>query len=179
MDEQTERLRLEIMLEIVRVIGASPRERTQPNTTLADILGNLPDGVHIETIIGAIIGPKEVTLGDSYEVGQAGAVGPNSVGVGNTFSQIWLDRGAEIDLPELAKEIAAVRGAVRKSGRGELEQDEALGALASAERAAADGDGPGALGHLRQAGTWVLDVAKQIGVPVAIKAIGAALGIPT
>ena len=44
-------------------------------------------------------------------------------------------------------------------------------AVADAEEAAAKGDGPGALQHLKGAGKWALGVAEKIGVSVAAKAI--------
>ena len=56
--------------------------------------------------------------------------------------------------------------------RGEAEtreQDKAVGAVADAEEAAAKGDGPTALRHLKAAGKWTLGIAEKIGVPVAVE----------
>ena len=48
--------------------------------------------------------------------------------------------------------------------------------LAKAGDAAKQGDGPKVLGHLARAGEWALQIAVAIGVPVAVKALEAALG---
>lgn len=179
MPDDADRLELQIMLEIVRVIGERRVGHPAGGLTLTEILQNIPPGVTVETIIGAIIEPKEIVLRDSYGVGQAANVGPGGVAYGNTFSQLWEEHSAEVDLSRLAEEIKLLRAAVRESASGDIAEDEVLGALASAEKAAVAGDGPGAMGHLQKAGLWVLDVAKGIGVPVAVRAIGAALGLPS
>ncbi len=49
-----------------------------------------------------------------------------------------------------------------------------IGAVASAQAAAQEGDGPTALSHLKTAGKWGLDVATRIGVNVASPAIKSA-----
>jgi hypothetical protein len=52
----------------------------------------------------------------------------------------------------------------------------AVGEVAAAEKAAAIGDGPGALQHLKKAGVSVWDVATKIGIGVATAAAKSALG---
>jgi hypothetical protein len=173
-----ENLDLQIMLEIVRYVSHRTDSQGGSEVTLTDLLQNLPTGTSIGTVIGAIFQPEGVAMGDSYKIGQAGAVGPGAVGIGNTFSQIWLDKAPQIDLGQLAAELNDLRAAARAASTGDVDQDLALGELASAERAASDQDGPTALSHLRNAGKWILDVAKGIGVPIAVKAIEAALGLP-
>ena len=59
----------------------------------------------------------------------------------------------------------------RQESTGSAEQDEAMGAIAKAEAAAANGDGPAALSHLGAAGTWALGVAEKIGSAVAADAL--------
>ncbi|WP_221053350.1 hypothetical protein [Methylomonas koyamae] len=52
-----------------------------------------------------------------------------------------------------------------------------LGAVAGAEKAARNGDGPALLEHLKKAGKWSLDIANKVGIAVAAKAIQAAMGL--
>jgi hypothetical protein len=47
----------------------------------------------------------------------------------------------------------------------------AINAVAAAEEAAAQGDGPTVLRHLKAAGKWALGVAEKIGAAVAAEAI--------
>lgn len=173
-----EDLDLQIMLEIVRYVSHRADSQGESGNSLSDLLQNLPSGTSIGTVVGAIFQPERVDMGDNYKVGQAGAVGPNSVGSENTFSQVWLDQESQIDLGQLAAELSALRAAARAASTGDVEQDLALGELANAERAASDHDGPKTLGHLRNAGQWILDIAKDIGVPIAVKAIQTAIGLP-
>jgi hypothetical protein len=58
---------------------------------------------------------------------------------------------------------------------GAPEYDEAIGAVAGAEKAAAKGDGPAALQYLKSAGEWTLGIAEKIGVGVAIEALKRAM----
>jgi hypothetical protein len=58
---------------------------------------------------------------------------------------------------------------------GTIEQDEAVGAVANAEKAAAKGDGQAPLRYLKSAGEWTLGVAKDIGVKVAAEAVSKAM----
>lgn len=115
--------------------------------------------------------------GDTYNVsGQAGAVGREPVAHGNIFHQIRTSSGDEIDLPSLAKELSTLRIKMRERAV-EPEQDEAIGAIATAEREAKNGNGSKVLESLAKAGKWTLDTAKEIGVNVAVEAIKTALGI--
>jgi len=170
-------LDLQIMLGIVNYLTNRRIDTDEDSLTLSDILGQLPQGTSIQTIIGAVIQPEGIIMGDKYETGQ-GVVGPGAMAVGNTFSQLWIQQGGEIDLPQLSTELQELRQKAKATSSGEVEQDLAIGALASAEKAAAAGDGPKALDYLRQAGQWILDLAKSIGVPVATKALQAAMGLP-
>lgn len=119
---------------------------------------------------------RELTMGDKYTIGQAGAVGPGSSSSGNTFNQIWQQYSGQIDLPELARELEKLRTAMR-SGAESAEHDVSIGAVATAQAAAENGDGPGALAHLETAGKWALDVATKIGVGVATAAIKSSMGM--
>lgn len=81
-----------------------------------------------------------------------------------------------LDLLALADELAKLRSAMREQSQ-QPGHDIATSEVARAEVAARAGDNPTLFQHLRNAGEWALDIAKLIGVPVAIEALKAALGI--
>jgi hypothetical protein len=92
---------------------------------------------------------------DTFNVsGQAGAVGPSAHAHDNVFQQIQVGTG--IDLPKLAEELERLRNAMKGESTGTPEHDEAIGAVAGAEKAAAKNDGLAALRYLKSAGTWAL-----------------------
>jgi hypothetical protein len=70
----------------------------------------------------------------------------------------------------------ALRGYPRQEAV-EPEHDIAIGAVANAEVAAKEGDGPKTLEWLGKAGKWALDNATKIGVGVATSALKTALGL--
>ena len=119
---------------------------------------------------------QEVIMGDKYIAGQVGAQGPQAHAHDITFNQVWGEKGAGIDLAKLAVELSAVRTAMRKEAT-EPEHDVALGAIASAEQAAKQKDGPKVMEYLATAGKWAFDVATKIGTSVAAEAIKATLGV--
>ena len=92
------------------------------------------------------------------------------------FNQIWNENKDKIDLSELSKELAELRSTLKEEAT-EPEHDMSIGAIASAESSAKEGNGPKALEDLKNAGKWALDKASKIGVPVAIAALKAALGL--
>ena len=123
-----------------------------------------------------LINRGEIKLGDKYITGQAGAIGSGAHVHEITFNQIWYQIEGSIDLPRLADELAVLRQAMKKDAI-EPEQDVAVGAVAAAEQAAKNGNGPKALRFLKSAGKWALDMAEKIGVGVATAAIKGAMGI--
>lgn len=109
---------------------------------------------------------------DTYNIrGQAGAVGPGAQAHNNTFQQIQ----ADIDLPKLANELGRLRAAIKSESTETPEQDEAIGAVAGAEKAATRGDAPAVLQYLKSAGEWTLGIAEKIGVPVAVEILKRAM----
>jgi hypothetical protein len=90
--------------------------------------------------------------------------------------QIYQQAAGDLDLPQLAKELAKLRGTLQREASN-ADGYRALAAVSEAEEAAEKGDGPTALERLEAAGQWVLDVATRIGIPVAVKAIQAAAGL--
>ena len=113
-------------------------------------------------------------MGDKYEAGQAGVIGPNSQAHDMTFQQIWNQTRDGSDLDSLASDLASLRSAMRSESET-AEHDVALGEVAKAESAASSGDGPTTLKHLRNAGQWALDVATKIGIATAVNAIKQAM----
>jgi len=122
---------------------------------------------------------EEATMGDTFNAGQVGAMGPGARANNMVFNQLWIDAQAQIDLPTLANQLAMLRAAVKTdpSSPGGDDADEAVGALLSAEKAAKSGNGPKTLQMLSGVGNWVLGIASKIGVGVVEKAIQEALGI--
>jgi hypothetical protein len=112
---------------------------------------------------------------DTYKIeGPVGAAGPNAHAHDMTFQQLLSKSG--FDLPRLAQELAQLRSVMKAEAEGTTEQDEAIGAVAAAEKAAGRGDGTAALQRLKAAGKWSLGIAEKIGVSVATEAIKAAMG---
>jgi hypothetical protein len=91
------------------------------------------------------------------------------------YQQLWNQAGSSIDLPALAEELGRLRATMRQEA-SEPEHDEALGAVASAEKAAKQGDGPRALEYLKAAGKWTLGIAERIGTELAVVAMKKMMG---
>ena len=120
---------------------------------------------------------QEVTMGDKYITsGQVGAVGPGAHARELHFSQVWNQSASEIDIMALHEQLSHLREALRSEAKTP-EQDIAVAAVANAELAAKNGDGPKAMEWLSKAGKWTFDVAAKIGVGVAAAALKVALGI--
>jgi hypothetical protein len=163
--QQEERLRLEFEAKysaVVHDILPKLLERALPKTE-----------VHVGYITGPTTIEGTAMSRDTYTIhGQTGAVGPNAHTHDMIFKQIWSQ--SSIDLPRLAEELKRLRAAMKEAD-GKDEQDEAIGAVAAAEKTATKGDGPTTLGHLKTAGKWTLGVAEKIGVAVAAEAIKRAM----
>jgi len=72
--------------------------------------------------------------------------------------------------------LKELRNSLRKEA-SERDHYVALGEVASAEKAAKEGNGSKALEHLKEAGSWVWEVATKIGIGVATAAAKTALGL--
>ena len=105
--------------------------------------------------------------------GQAGVIGRDGHAHDMTFQQVQ-NQGA-LDLPRLTEELARLRAAMKQETEGTAEQDEAIGEVAKAEKAAGQGDDRTMLRHLKTAGAWTLGIAEKIGVAVAAEAIKRAM----
>lgn len=101
------------------------------------------------------------TRGDTYVIGQAAAVGPHARAE-RVINQSFI-LGASVDLAKLADELATLRSELRRSAET-AEHDEATGAVATAEKAARNGDRSGTMAALAKVGTWVWDKASALGL---------------
>ena len=119
---------------------------------------------------------KELVMRDKYIAGQVGAQGPGAHAHDMTFDQIWNGAKGEIDLSALSKQLAELRSKLKEEAT-EPEHDISIGAIASAESSAKEGNGPKALEYLKMAGKWALDKASKIGLSVAAAALKVALGL--
>jgi hypothetical protein len=113
---------------------------------------------------------------DTYNVGQAGAVGPNAHAQNITFTQIGNQIEELVDLSELADELSRLRQAMKKEAV-EAEHDIAVSEVAKAEQAAKAENTPKVAEHLKAAGKWALDIAVKLSIPVAIEALKKSLGM--
>jgi len=172
---------LMILLRIVEVLERRMlrRDRDPVESATASQVANVVNNILTspQSVVFEAMGEKRVIMGDNYMTGQAGAVGPFSSARDMSFSQIWNQVGPNIDLASLARELGQMRTEMRRTAKGDTEQDLALAEIARAEMSANSNDGPAALEHLRRAGTWALDVAKSIGAEVAIAAIKSVTGL--
>jgi hypothetical protein len=111
---------------------------------------------------------------------QVGAVGPNAKVYDNEFAQ-FVNATDQYPLDKLAMELAKLRKELLERAASEertsaeqrtsAEHYRAIGDVAAAEVAASKGDRQGVWQHLAKVGTWVLDIAKEIGVSLAAEAI--------
>lgn len=117
---------------------------------------------------------KEESQGNTYyNVGQAGAVGPNSFA--NNFV---LTEGIQPEnLIDLAEELAKLRAYVHNAAPSREEGEQAENSVAVAERSARSGRADEASKSLSNIGTWVLDLTKKLSLGVAESVIKQALGI--
>ncbi|MGD1082864.1 MAG: hypothetical protein ABR881_31500, partial [Candidatus Sulfotelmatobacter sp.] len=118
----------------------------------------------------------KIHMGDDYSAGAAGAMGPHSRASDMTFQQIWNQIYGAIDLPQLARELAKLKTALRSEAH-HPEDEMAIGAVTAAEAAAKEGNGPKTLEYLKNAGKWAFDVATKIGVDLAVAAMKSSLGM--
>jgi len=120
-----------------------------------DLLACLP------SVLGR--GRMRTPSGDTYVIGQAGAVGPHA-----RANNVVIQSSAgepDVDLSELADELAKLRAELRKVSET-LEHDEEIGALATAEKAARSGDRSRVLSTLTKVGTVLWEKAAPLGLEI-------------
>jgi hypothetical protein len=120
---------------------------------------------------------QELHMGDqNINYGQAGAIGRDSTGTINNYEKAWQQIAGSVDLNALAAELSQLRGTLRQKATT-VDEDKSVATVAEAETEAKNGNGPGTLAKLAKAGTWVLEVAKEIGVPVAVEVLKKSIGL--
>jgi hypothetical protein len=118
-------------------------------------------------------------MGDTYNVsGPAGVVGQNAHAHDMTFNQIVNHFEKSIDLPELAKQLSELREEMAKRSDSSPQSAIAQGEAAKAEIAAKEGNTSKVVEHLKAAGVWTLDFAKEVGKDVVVAAIKQSMGMP-
>ena len=117
----------------------------------------------------------EVIMGDKYEAGQAGAMGPNSHAHDMTFNQLWNEAKDQLDLEQLSEQLGKLRTEMSKEAKSVNDFAE-IGHVANAEIEAQNGNGSKALSALSNAGKWTLKIAEKISAAVATEAIKKACG---
>lgn len=128
-------------------------------------------------LLGAIAtGRGAQAMGDQYLAGQVGAQGPHAQASNVNFVQLWQACNFAPDLPRLADELAKLRAQMRQSAT-DPNQDVATAAVAQAEIAAREENGPKMLEWLAKSGQWAFDTATKIGVGFATAALKTALGL--
>lgn len=134
------------------------------------ITGPIYGEVHIGQIVyvtGSVPGVIVMNR-DSYDIsGQAGAVGPGAHAHGNTFQQLQ----SGLDLPRLAKELEELRAHLRQEARDDPEADEVIGAVATAQKAAEQGDVARVVQLLKPFGSWLLDTVDKAKAPLLVEVL--------
>jgi hypothetical protein len=122
-----------------------------------------------------IIHDGNKSMGDIYNAGQAGAMGPGAHAHDITFQQLWNSASKDLDLSQLASELRALSPRLTEAATAP-EHKIAIGNVEAAADAADAGDGPKALQYLKTAGQWTFDTATKIGIGLSIAAAKSYLG---
>ena len=182
--EQLKQLKIEIEITAQRAIEyerkflAEEKVRGQLEARLDEL--RLWFGEQLRLLASAnqfnIIGGN---VGDTYNVsGQAGAVGQNVHAHDMTFNQIVNHFGKSIDLHTLAKQLEELRQEMAKRQDSSPQAAIAQGETAKAEIAAKEGNTSKVVEHLKAAGEWTLDFAKEVGKEVVVAAIKTSMRMP-
>lgn len=124
-------------------------------------------------VIGEITNHKYM---ENYNMsgGNVGAFGSNSSA--HNFTQNTIQNFKELDLQKLSEELVTLRKKQKEEAHEKDEYDAQIGAIASAQEAAKEGNGQDVMKFLKVAGKWALDTATKIGTDVAAKAINFFVG---
>jgi hypothetical protein len=117
--------------------------------------------------------------GDTFNnSGQVGAMGPNATAHDNTFNQLVNHVEQHVDLAELAKQLGELRQAIAQKQDASPQAAIAAGEVAKAEIAATEKNTGKVVEHLKAAGKWTLDFAKDVGKDLVVEVIKSATGMP-
>lgn len=107
-------------------------------------------------------------FGDNVGQDKITQYGPGSIGK--------VETGSREELSAVAEALRQLRQQA-KPDAASADEVISYGALAEAEKAAAAGDGRATEKALKKAGTWALNQATVIGVPVAVEVLKRSLGL--
>lgn len=108
-------------------------------------------------------------MGDNYlNQGQAGAMGRDAQAYNNVFQHV--------NLSSLADELARLKAEMQKQAHSS-EQHISAEEVSHAESAVRKGEKSKVVGHLKKAGQWALNCAKEIGTDVASEVIKKSMGL--
>ena len=115
---------------------------------------------------------NELIMGDKnvFKNSQIGAVGSNATSSNNTFQQINYNVPEDLDFEQLNGQLGQLKENLTTKAKTP-EEFQAIAEVAQAEIAAKEKDGNKVVGHLKSAGKWVFDTAKDIGVDIVTELI--------
>lgn len=115
---------------------------------------------------------NELIMGDKnvFNNSQIGAVGSNATASNNAFQQISYSFPENFDFEKLNGQLTTLRENLATKARLP-EEFKAISEVAEAELASKEKDGNKVVKHLKDAGKWVFDTAKDIGVDIVTELI--------
>jgi hypothetical protein len=115
---------------------------------------------------------NEKTMGDKniFNNSQIGAVGSNATSSNNSFQQINHNVPENLDYDKLHSQLIQLRENLATQAKSP-EEFRAIGEVAEAELASKEKDGNKVINHLKDAGKWVFNTAKDIGVDIVTELI--------
>lgn len=115
---------------------------------------------------------NELIMGDKnvFKNSQIGAVGSNATSSNNSFQQINYSVPEDLDFDKLHGQLGKLRENLASKAKSP-EEFKAIGEVAEAEIASKEKDGNKVVKHLKGAGKWVFDTAKDIGVDIVTELI--------
>ena len=115
---------------------------------------------------------KETIIGDKNEFNnsQIGAVGSNAISKNNSFQQMNYNVPEDLDFGKLHGQLGKLRENLATKAKSP-EEFKAIGEVAEAELASKEKNGNKVVKHLKDAGSWVFDTAKDIGVDIVTELI--------
>lgn len=120
-------------------------------------------GIHSNFTIEFIMGDK-----NSITNSQMGAVGSKAISSGHSFQQINNSFPENLDFDGIRTQLKILREHLAAQAKTP-EEYQSIGEVAKAEIAAQKNDGEQVIKHLKAAGNWVVDIAKNIGIDLVVE----------
>jgi hypothetical protein len=169
-----------------QIIGSVRRRIAREQLLYAEIAKLKAENKQLENRIYQLAGKAtfsgDFMSGDKFnigKIGQAGAVGSGSTVSDFTLNQVNVENTmADVDMRKLAEQLEILIEKLKEAA-SDPEQYSALSEVSHAAQAARAQDKAGTLQHLKKAGAWVLNIASNVGVPLAVSALKGALELPS